>query len=312
MRTKAPILAQAQALRRDYGDRCAVCALNFQLRRGEVLGLLGPNGAGKSTTLRLLCGLIVPSAGRVEIGGHDLQTAPLQAKRLLGYLPEVPPLYPELRVEEYLRHCGRLHGLSRAALPGALADTLARCGLSDSRRRLIGNLSKGYRQRVGIAQALLHDPALLVLDEPTSGLDPNQMREIRALIRELGRHKAILLSTHILPEVRAVCDRVLILDHGRQVLEGPATADPAASGLLIRLQRPPAAAALSALPGVAACEPAGADAFHLRLSTEADPAALSAALTAWGLLEFQPRREDLEDTFVRLTTGEAAAGAPPC
>ena len=197
-----------------------VADLNLSLDRGSVLGLLGVNGAGKSTTLRMIVGLLAPSSGQVLIGGADLREEPAAARRL-GYLPEQAPLYAELRVEEYLAFCARLRGLRGAANKQALDRVIERCGLGDVRRRLLGHLSKGFQQRAGIAQAIVHAPELIVLDEPASGLDPRQAVQIRALIRELGQEHAVILSTHLLPDVQACCERVAILHEGTLRYDGP-------------------------------------------------------------------------------------------
>jgi ABC-2 type transport system ATP-binding protein len=200
--------------------RRIVASLNLTLDRGSVLGLLGVNGAGKTTTLRMIAGLLAPSSGQVLIGGVELSEQPSGARRL-GYLPELPPLYAELRVGEYLDFCARLHGLRGTLVTQAVTRVIERCGLGDVRRRLIGNLSKGFQQRAGIAQALVHAPDLIVLDEPASGLDPLQAVQIRALVRELGKEHAVILSTHLLPDVQACCDRVVILHEGRARYDGP-------------------------------------------------------------------------------------------
>ncbi|MEZ5476264.1 MAG: ABC transporter ATP-binding protein [Thiolinea sp.] len=210
-------LIEAEGLSRFYGEHCAVENLHLHLHQGEVLGLLGPNGAGKSTTMQMLTGNLAPTTGEIRINGIDLLDEPRQAKRYLGYLPEQPPVYRDLGVNEYLIYCARLHGLSGDALQQALEQAVQRCGLKEVQKRLIGNLSKGYQQRVGIAQAILHSPPVIILDEPTVGLDPIQIREIRALIQELGQTHTVILSTHILPEVQTVCDRVHILNRGRTV-----------------------------------------------------------------------------------------------
>lgn len=195
----------------------AVRHIDFELRQGEVLGLLGPNGAGKTTTLQMLAGCLAPSTGAIEICGINLLEHPRQAKALLGYLPETPPLYRELSVEEYLRLAARLHRVPRNEIAAAVNKTKQRCGLSEVGKRLVGNLSKGYQQRVGIAQAIVHNPRVVILDEPTVGLDPIQIREIRSLIRELGGEHSVILSTHILPEVESVCDRIQIMNQGKLV-----------------------------------------------------------------------------------------------
>lgn len=207
----------AHSLRRDFGTYTAVREINLELKRGEVLGFLGPNGAGKTTTMRMLTGNLAPSSGSVEICGIDLLDKPRNAKIHIGYLPETPPLYQELTVNEYLRLAAKLHRVSSIKIYSALDEVKLHCGLKDTGKHLIGSLSKGYKQRVGIAQAIIHDPDVIILDEPTIGLDPNQMREILSLIRELGTKHSVILSTHILPEVESVCDRVQIIHQGKTV-----------------------------------------------------------------------------------------------
>ena len=215
-----PSLLQLRAASRVLAGRRVVADLNLNLDRGSVLGLLGVNGAGKSTTLRMIAGLLTPSSGQVLIGGADLREQPAVARRL-GYLPEQAPLYAELRVDEYLRFCARLRGMRGAAVIQAVGHVIDRCGLGEVRRRLLGNLSKGFQQRAGIAQAIVHAPELIVLDEPASGLDPLQAVQIRALVRELGQEHAVILSTHLLPDVQACCERVAILHEGRLHYDGP-------------------------------------------------------------------------------------------
>lgn len=215
----ATITLSAQNLCRNYGSHVAVHKVNLQLRRGEVLGLLGPNGAGKTTTMRMLTGNLAPSAGSVEICGIDLLDKPQEAKAHLGFLPEIPPLYQDMTVDEYLLFAARLHRVNKQTVQAVLDNVKQRCGLEDRGKHLIGNLSKGFQQRVGIAQAIIHDPDVIILDEPTVGLDPNQMREIRKLIRELGISSSVILSTHILSEVESVCDRVQIMHQGNMVLD---------------------------------------------------------------------------------------------
>jgi ABC-2 type transport system ATP-binding protein len=209
----------ARGLCRYFGSRVAVHDINLELRHGEVLGFLGPNGAGKTTIMRMLTGNLAPSAGTVHICGIDLLRKPREAKARIGYLPEIPPLYRELTVNEYLRFAAKLHRVDNRSIQAALAKVTQRCGLSSAGERLIGALSKGYQQRVGIAQAIIHNPDVIILDEPTAGLDPNQMREVRTLIRELGAERSVILSTHTLPEVESVCDRVQIIHEGRTVLD---------------------------------------------------------------------------------------------
>jgi len=303
-------LIEAESLSRYYGDRCAVRDLRLCLKRGEVLGLLGPNGAGKSTSLRMLTGNLTPTAGRVRILGADLQQRPLQAKAALGYLPEPPPLYPELRVDEYLSYCARLHRIPASGLAAALDRAKQLCGLEPVGRRLIRNLSRGYRQRVGIAQAIVHRPALIVLDEPTVGLDPKQTHDIRALIRELGREQGVILSTHLLSEVHSVCTRVQILHQGRQVYEGDLShpqreANPPL--LVLGLADPPEIRELAGLPGVKDVEPMGDRRFRLHLASGPDPrSCIARSAVQWGLLELRPEARPLEQIFLELTSGEAS------
>ena len=305
----ADILIEAQGLRRHYGPIRAVDGIDLQLRKGEILGLLGPNGAGKSTTMKMLTGCLAPSAGEVRIGGLDLGAHPEAAKRRLGYLPEQPPLYPELSVDEFLRYSAGLHGIERGRRAAAVDRAKQRCGLQEAGRRCIGNLSKGYQQRVGLAQAIIHSPDVVVLDEPTVGLDPIQIREIRSLIRELGKEHSVILSSHILPEIQAVCDRVMILARGRCVYDQPMSRAGRArfDSVVIGLERPPALAALAALPDVLRVEPL--DDRHIRLHCSPDSGARAqwAAIAIerdWGLFELHADMKTLEDIFVELTAGD--------
>ncbi len=212
------LLIEAQNLSRYYGHHCAVSDVSFSLAKGDVLGFLGPNGAGKTTTMQMLCGNLAPSAGEIRINGFDILDHPKQAKQCLGYLPDTPPLYKELTVNEFLTYCGKLHGLVAKDITHALNLAKSRCGLTQVENRLIANLSKGYQQRVGIAQAILHNPDVIILDEPTVGLDPIQIKEIRALIKELGNDHGIILSTHILSEVQESCTHVQIINQGKLIL----------------------------------------------------------------------------------------------
>ncbi|MDR4517978.1 MAG: ABC transporter ATP-binding protein [Nitrosomonas sp.] len=208
----------AKNLQRCYGRHQAVNDINLQLKKGEVLGLLGPNGAGKTTTLRMITGNLAPSAGSIEICGVDLLDHPQKAKAHLGYLPELPPLYLDMTVDEYLQFVARLHRVEKKRILQMLENCKIRCGLTDRGKQLIGTLSKGLQQRVGIAQAIIHQPDIIILDEPTVGLDPNQIREIRGLIRDLSESCSVIMSTHILSEVESVCDRVYIMHEGQIVL----------------------------------------------------------------------------------------------
>ncbi len=225
-------MIEVENLTKRYGDRVAVDNLSFSVEPGEVVGFLGPNGAGKSTTLKVLTGFLPASHGQVRIGGIDVAQAPIEAKRQLGYLPENPPLYPEMTVHGFLAFVGRAKGLSRPAVKADIERVASMTGLSTVLGRVIQNLSKGFRQRVGVAQALLGSPPLLILDEPTEGLDPNQRAELRALIRSLGGKHTVILSSHILPEVTMTCQKALIIHRGRKVafdtIEQLAQANPAA------------------------------------------------------------------------------------
>ena len=224
------MLAVRQLAKR-FGDVVALQDVSFEVGRGEIVGFLGPNGAGKTTTLRILSTYLTPDAGTASIGGHDSAREPMAVRRKLGYLPEHPPLYLDHTVEEYLRFCAALRGVARRRRASAVASVTERCGLGEVRGRLLGNLSKGFRQRVGLAQALVHGPEVLVLDEPTVGLDPQQIREIRELIRSLGGEHTVLLSTHILPEVAAVCGRAVIVHRGKVAADAPVAELAQAGGL---------------------------------------------------------------------------------
>lgn len=199
----------------------AVDDISFSLKRGEILGFLGPNGAGKSTTMQMLTGNLAPTHGEITIGGIDLIDNPIRAKAQIGYLPDTPPLYKELTVNEYLRYCARLNKIPQKKLNAALTSAKERCGLSEYGHRLISHLSKGYQQRVGIAQAIIHSPDIVILDEPTVGLDPIQMVEIRKLIKELGKQHSVMLSSHILPEIQAICNQVQIINQGKLIFNAP-------------------------------------------------------------------------------------------
>lgn len=208
-------MIDVRGLRKSFGHVEAVRGVTFQASAGQVVGLLGPNGAGKTTTIRMITGYLPPSAGSVSVEGLDSVADSRAVRSRIGYLPESAPLYPEMRVEDYLDHRGRLHGLERAARRAATGRVVERCQLKEARRRRIGELSKGYRQRVGLAATLLHDPPVLILDEPTTGLDPSQIVEARRLIRDLAREKTMIFSSHILPEVEVTCDRLVIMARGR-------------------------------------------------------------------------------------------------
>jgi ABC-2 type transport system ATP-binding protein len=293
------VTVSAQALYRSYGTRVAVRDVGFELRKGEVLGLLGPNGAGKSTTMQILTGNLAPDAGSVHICGIDLLEHPKKAKAMIGYLPETPPLYRELSVDEFLRLTAKLHRVPANKLASAVDRAKQRCGLTEVGRRLIGSLSKGYQQRVGIAQAIVHNPDVVILDEPTVGLDPIQIREIRALIRELGGEHSVILSTHILPEVESVCDRVQIMAGLKQFRQG--------HSLVIGLRAPPPHGELQTLTGVTLVEDISDTLVRLHFNPGANPtdALVQASVQrGWGLYQLSPTQASLEDVFVQLTQRE--------
>ncbi|MGB5541329.1 MAG: ATP-binding cassette domain-containing protein [Gammaproteobacteria bacterium] len=305
-------LVHAANLYRYYSQTCAVDNVSFDLARGDVLGFLGPNGAGKSTTMQMLTGNLAPSAGEIDILGIDLLDAPKRAKCEIGYLPEQPPVYRELTVDEYLGYCAKLNRIERNRRQAAIDTAKERCGLTAVGRRLIGNLSKGYQQRVGIAQAIIHTPAVVILDEPTVGLDPLQIREIRALIRELGKEHGIVLSTHILPEVQATCNRVQIINRGRLVFsETIANLDERlhATSLLARFNTTPDIAALQRLPGVTGVDYLEDDRVRLHHGGDDPSEALieQSVAAGWRLVELAPERSTLEQIFIDLTTADVAA-----
>ncbi|HKV55073.1 MAG TPA: ATP-binding cassette domain-containing protein [Candidatus Binataceae bacterium] len=224
-------MIEVKNLSKSYGSFVAVKGISFKAEGGQILGFLGPNGAGKTTTMRIITGYMPATSGTVEIDGLDIFSNSLEARKRIGYLPESPPLYSDMRVEAYLRFVAKLRNVRRAAVDGAVEHVVETCGLTEMAGRICGQLSKGYRQRVGLAQALIHDPPVLVLDEPTIGLDPRQIHEIRELIRGLAGKRTIVLSTHILPEVSQICDRVVIINDGRVVLEEQLSELPAGTSL---------------------------------------------------------------------------------
>ena len=305
-------LVSVQHLSRTYGHLLAVQDVSFTLQKGEVLGFLGPNGAGKSTTMQIITGNLAPSEGRITINGIDLLEQPKAAKAEIGYLPEQPPLYRELTVDEYLRFCARLNRIRRDKVDAAVRRARERCGLEAVGRRLIANLSKGYQQRVGIAQAIIHTPAVVVLDEPTVGLDPIQIREIRDLIRDLGTEHGVILSTHILPEVQMTCSRVQIINQGRLVFSDSIenlNRRMDTTTLVVAFDNPPAADDLAAIEGVERVEALADGRFRLHHTAGESPAprvAETAVTRGWGLRELTPEHKSLEQIFIEITSTEHA------
>ena len=322
-------MIEVERLTKDYGSVVAVRDVSFSVGRGEVVGFLGPNGAGKSTTLRILAGFLGASSGRVRINGHDIAEASLTARAELGYMPESAPLYPELKVREYLEFRARLKRVPRARRKASVERAVERANLRDVSDTTIGHLSKGYRQRVGLADALVADPPLLILDEPTAGLDPNQVREVRALIKELAADHTVLLSTHILSEVEATCQRALVIDHGRLVAQG--TLEELSRGrrtpnllLTVRDCDHRAAGFLGEQPGVTAVTPVAGvalddDFVRLRvtLDDQTKPLVVSERLVAalhradYGLASIAPETASLEQVFAELTRDERVSTAEP-
>ena len=313
-------MIQAQGLAKHYGGVRAVDGVSFTIGRGEVVGLLGPNGAGKTTTMKMLTCYMPPTEGVATLGGLDVVDDALMVRKRIGYLPESVPLYEEMGVWEYLDFIARVRGIPGARRSQAIADIARRCGLKSVIWKGIGELSKGYRQRVGLAQAMIHDPEVVILDEPTTGLDPNQIVEIRQLIRDLGREKTVILSTHILQEVEAVCDRVLIINDGAIVADGtPASLHHEFKGaqeldLVIGGAGTEAVrAALSALSGVESVQvengTGGEVAAHVICPKEHDARGAVFRLCVdqgWTLLEQRAKVVSLEDIFHRLTLGDEA------
>jgi ABC-2 type transport system ATP-binding protein len=305
------ILLEAQNLSRYFGPNVAVQNIDITVKRGEILGFLGPNGAGKSTTMKMLSGNLAPDKGEIHINGFDLLSQPKQAKAQLGYLPENPPLYRELTVIEYLQHCARLNQLRGKQLKSAVATVIERCGLGDVQRRLIGQLSKGYQQRTGIAQAIVHNPAVVIFDEPTSGLDPLQIRQIRELIRELANEHSVILSTHILPEVEMLCDRVQIISKGQVMFADSLKAlhqQRLNSSLKVTLAAPPELNELQTLMNVSTVEAVSANQFRIIYHPEQDPTEnliASAVSKHWQLQELVREQDSLEDIFMHLIKDDA-------
>jgi ABC-2 type transport system ATP-binding protein len=304
---------EAIELTRLYGGREAVSNVNFTLSKGEVLGFLGPNGAGKSTTMKMLTGNLAPSHGSVKICGIDMIENPKEAKALIGYLPEMRPLYKELTVDEYLTMAARLHRVSAKHIKKAVENAKERCGLTHMSKRLIENLSNGYQQRVGIAQAIIHSPMVVILDEPTVGLDPIQIRDIRTLIREVGTDHSVIISTHILPEVEMVCDHVQIIDKGKLVFNGSIDVlkrQRIGNKLLIGLRNPPAIEEILRISGVSEAESLANGLIRVRYAENAEPAEAivqAAVQQGWGLHQIAPDQTSLEDVFMQLTYQEQIA-----
>lgn len=304
-------MIEVQGLSRSYGAVRALDRVSFAIGRGEVAGLLGPNGAGKTTTMRILTTYLAPGGGRATVCGRDVVDEPLEVRRNVGYLPENVPLYGEMRVRELLDYRAKLKDVPRRDRRRAVAGAIARCGLGEVEDRTIGKLSRGFRQRVGLADAIVHDPPILILDEPTAGMDPLQVREVRALVRELGERRTVLLSTHIMSEVEAVCGRAIIIAQGRIALDARLDELRDEAGLLVEARGPGEAIrkTLGAVPGVARArllgERDGVASFEVAAKGGEDPReaiAMRLAANGWPLRALEARRRSLEERFVEAVS----------
>ena len=316
-------MIEVQHVSKRYGSLTAVDDISFHVKRGEILGFLGPNGAGKTTTMRILTGYLPATEGCARVAGFDVFEQPIEAKRRTGYLPETPPLYPEMTVVEYLRFVARINGVPATRRRAQVGAAMERTSIADVADRYCGALSKGYRQRVGLAQAILHNPDVLILDEPTAGLDPRQIIETRKLITELAGDHTIILSTHILPEVSQTCQQVVIINRGRVVaVDTPDNLTARLQGsqtlyVQVDTQGADPVPALEALPGVLGVTVAdqrdGVAGYHVESGRGDDirrALSRSVVTNGWGLLELRPQQMSLEDIFLQLTTEDSATDAP--
>lgn len=324
-------MIEVQNLTKRYGPTLAVSEVSFEVQKGEILGFLGPNGAGKTTTMRVITGYLPPTDGKVRVAGYDVVEEPLEAKRRMGYLPENPPVYTDMRVTEYLAFVARIKGVPRRDIKTRIEDASEKCAITQVAQRQIGKLSKGYRQRVGLAQAILHNPEVLILDEPTAGLDPKQIIETRELIKGLAGQHTVVLSTHILPEVSKTCTRVVVINAGKVVAVGTpeelthrlqgyetvlVTAEAPADEMIDKLQR---------VEGVNWVEPRDSKDRNVTLEVQSEKGrdlrselARAVVESQWKLLELRTSGMSLEDIFLKLTTKdlgegtqEEATAAPP-
>ncbi len=302
-------MLRIQNLVKSYGNKPAVDNISFEAKGGEILGFLGPNGAGKSTTMKIACCYLSPDSGTAEVCGFDVRKNAMEVKRIIGYLPEHNPIYPDMYVHEFLRFSGSVYGIKGSALNKRVADIVEKVGLGAEQNKKIGSLSKGYRQRVGLAQALVHDPKVLILDEPTTGLDPNQIVEIRNLIREAGKEKTVIFSTHIMQEVQALCDRVVIINKGKIVVDN--TLNALRSGARDRqslgaeFERDIDADLLRGITGVIKVSRSGAGQYQIEAAEGVEIRSAVFRLAAENnlpLLGLQQQEETLETVFQRLTS----------
>ncbi len=311
-------MIKVSGVTKKYPARLAVDNVSFEVGRGEIVGFLGPNGAGKTTTMRMLTGYLPMNFGSIEVAGYDISKQPQEVRRRIGYLPESCPLYPEMRVDEYLRFRAALKGVKATGRRAKINEVKEKCGLTDVGKRIIGQLSKGYRQRVGLADSLVHDPDLLVLDEPTVGLDPYQIRQVRELITQLAERHTILLSTHILPEVEAICERILIINEGKIVAsdtEENLHKKLHASSVIemeVKAEKNAALARVSSMEGLDVRNASELADGWLWMEIEADSASMRVELfnlavtEGWALRELREQNHSLEDTFVQITRNKGA------
>lgn len=305
-------MIEVHNLTKSYGQRHAIDKLNFKINKGEVVGFLGPNGAGKSTTMKIITGFMAPTSGTASVCGFDVFESPIEVKKRIGYLPETPPVYTDMYVKDYLKYVAELKGVDASKIQSNISMALEKTQLGSVQNRMIQNLSKGFKQRVGIAQALVSDPEVLILDEPTVGLDPKQVAEIRDLIKELRGQHTIILSTHILPEVEATCERIIIIHSGKIVaqdtLENLSQMKSGHRQLKIQTRNKISLHDLQKLEGVLSAQSGHNEYEWLLKVTDQDDAAEKIALNViqkgWGLLELSSVRVDLEDIFINLTYGQ--------
>lgn len=299
---------EVQNLTKVFGSQRAVDNISFKVDKGQILGFLGPNGAGKSTTMKIATCYLPPTAGTVVVNGNDVSSDPIAVRRQVGYLPEHNPLYLDMYVKEYLEFTGSVYGLRGGRLKDRLREMVALCGLTAEQGKKIGSLSKGYRQRVGLAQALIHDPEVLILDEPTTGLDPNQIGEIRTLIKNIGREKTVIFSTHIMQEVTAICDRVVIINQGQVVADSPVAAltqsDKAEVVTVAEFEMPVDISLFREIPAIIAVEPLPENRYRLRSERGKDIRSAVFNLAAaqnWSLIGLRQEENSLENIFKQLT-----------
>lgn len=301
-------------LSKNYGERIAIDHLSFKIEKGDVVGLLGPNGAGKSTTMKIITGFLAPSEGSAQISGFDVFEKPMEVKKRIGYLPENPPLYLDMRVEDYLKYVAELKAVDKKRIPELIENALEKTQLIEVRKRIMKNLSKGFKQRVGIAKALVLDPEVLVLDEPTVGLDPKQVAEIRELIKSLRGNHTIILSTHILSEVQATCNKVIIIHQGKIVAQGEIDEiermNQGVIDLMIKVRKNISLTdRLMKITGVIEVKLTSDLQYRLKLQNDEkmiEQIAIEVIQSGAGLIELKPTRANLEDVFLKLTYGQEA------